>query len=197
MANFARRGIIPAEHIKARVTVPQLLEFYGVKITRNGRCACPIHNGKDPNMAVKEGYYKCFRCGSSGTVIDLQMALSGHSFNEAINDLDGMFRLGLGSNKPSDLVRSRFVLAERKERQRAEASTLEWNKKQYDLLCQVRRLRADSGRDCSRLDEALDRLYTYDSTKRIPAASIIAESVGCVDELVVIVFAESQQNNSG
>ena len=192
-----RPGIIIAEAVKERVTVPQLLGYYGVKVGRGRRCACPIHHGKNLNMAISDRSYKCYKCGSSGTVIDLQMALSGHGFKEALSDLDSMFHLGLASHKPSDIIRSEMILFERKGRQRIEAANLAWNRKQYDILVQIRRMRDRAGKDCTELDAALDDLLAFDEKTRIPSAATIADATGCNEEMVVMMIAGLATDDGG
>ncbi|MDD3411530.1 MAG: CHC2 zinc finger domain-containing protein [Eubacteriales bacterium] len=77
--------------LKTEIPVSAVLARYGVAPDRNGRCACPIHHGHDRNMRVKEHSYKCFVCGSSGTVLDLVMAMEDCTLDEAARRLAERF----------------------------------------------------------------------------------------------------------
>lgn len=92
-----------ADLIKNSLTMHRMLEFYGFDI-RHERIPCPFHNGKDRNLAFKDGYYKCFVCGESGDLIDFEMKYFHLDFQGAIRQLDRDFHLGLNlelRDKPS------------------------------------------------------------------------------------------------
>ena len=186
--------MIPAELIKERVTVPMLLEQYGVKPNRSGRCRCPIHNGHDYNMAVKERSYRCFVCGSSGTVIDLQMALTGHTLDQAVEDLNSLFGLGLANHKRSASIAAEMLRYDRAERRRMEQAVKEWNDRQYDAIAKARRLRWERGGDCDEIDAALDAL---DFTEPIPHAATLAMNHGLVRELVEVTHGTVRPDDAG
>ncbi|XBX05512.1 CHC2 zinc finger domain-containing protein [Enterocloster clostridioformis] len=70
------------EAVKQSVPTRQAAEHYGIKVSRNGMCACPFHNDKNPSMKVDRRFY-CFGCGATGDVIDFASRLHGISGREA------------------------------------------------------------------------------------------------------------------
>ena len=56
------------QEIKEHLTARQVVEYYGLKVGRNGMVCCPFHNDKHPSMKIDKGYY-CFGCGAHGDVI--------------------------------------------------------------------------------------------------------------------------------
>ena len=67
-----------AEEIKARLTMHQVVEYYGFQVGRSGFIKCPFHQG-DHTASLKiypgSGGWHCFGCNSGGTVIDFVMRL--------------------------------------------------------------------------------------------------------------------------
>lgn len=180
--------MILAELVKDAVTVPMLLDRYGVRV-RGGRCACPVHHGKDSNMVVKDKWYRCFRCGSSGTVIDLQMALSGSDFAAAVRELDALFGLNLEPKKPSDSIKAHLAIADRKKAKADRARNKERNDTQYSLLCYLRRWLAAQGKDIAALDRLLDYYQPYNDDDILPDAFRAAALIGLRDEMEVMMLA--------
>lgn len=181
--------MILAELVKDRVTVPMLLETYGVKVDRGGRCACPIHNGKDRNMSVKDKWFRCFRCNVSGTVIDLQMALSGSDFPTAVRELDELFGLGLEPKKPSEALRARLRMADRRVQKTEAQKQHEHNVYNYTLLCYLRRWLAEHGKDFTALDKVLDYYQPHDDRDKVPDAFKAARLLGLQQEMEVMMIA--------
>lgn len=83
-----------AKKIKEMVKFPELLNRYGFTV-KNGRMACPIHKGKNPNFGVKDDFCHCFKCDWSGDIIDFTKDYFGISFAEACQKLNDDFFLGL------------------------------------------------------------------------------------------------------
>lgn len=103
-----------AEIVKAAITVPQMLEFYGFD-TRHKRMKCPIHNGKDQNFSYKEHIWKCFVCGAGGDVIAFIQAYFGLSFMDAVKKLNYDFKLGLPIGEKPTLRQRRNIEAAQKK----------------------------------------------------------------------------------
>lgn len=60
----------------------------------NGRGKCPIHKGKNEHsLSIKGNYYRCFSCGSCGSVINFLSDIKGISYSQAIVELAGMCNL--------------------------------------------------------------------------------------------------------
>jgi len=79
---------IDIDHLKAGVTIAEILDDFGIPHKRS-RCACPIHNGSNPNsFSFKEQYYRCHSCQEHGDVIDLIKVLLGtNDFLDAVKYL--------------------------------------------------------------------------------------------------------------
>lgn len=90
-----------AEEIKARVSVPDALDFYNVGTGRHNRIPCPIHRGADANFAYTDKVYHCWTCGAKGDVITLVCELFGLKFSQAVMKLNSDFMLGLSVKKPT------------------------------------------------------------------------------------------------
>lgn len=58
--------------IKDQLTLTQVAEKFNVgTLTENGRCDCPFCFGTKSMKTTRDQYFKCFKCGSSGSVFDL------------------------------------------------------------------------------------------------------------------------------
>lgn len=55
---------------------------------KRGRCACPIHGGKNPiSFEVKNNYARCYSCGWHGDAIAFLMDTQGKDFPDAVRSL--------------------------------------------------------------------------------------------------------------
>ena len=66
------------EAVKQSVTTRQAAEHYGIRVGRNGMCACPFHDDKNPSMKV-DWRFHCFGCQADGDVIDFVSRLENVS----------------------------------------------------------------------------------------------------------------------
>ena len=109
-----------AEDIKDRLTMRDVLEFYGFQTDRSGFIKCPFHSG-DHTASLKiydgTGGFHCFGCGAHGSVIDFVMKLFGLNFKQAVLRINLDFHLGLTSSRPDKLAYSK-ALEERREEQK-------------------------------------------------------------------------------
>lgn len=124
--------------IKQSVSAVQAADALGLNPDRYGRCACPIHGGKDRNMRLytgERGYY-CYVCHASGDATDLVAHVHGCTLRDAVAWMDGTFGLGLGFSQQTDEKRIRAAreAASRRRREREQeekdrADTLEtWHR---------------------------------------------------------------------
>ena len=115
--------------IRQTVSAVQAAGALGLQPDRYGRCACPIHGGKDRNMKLfdgERGYY-CFVCHSGGDVLDLVQNVNGCNLKDAAVWLDGAFGLGLNigaAEKKERTDTARRKVAERKLRQAVEQDSV-------------------------------------------------------------------------
>ena len=120
-----------ADEIKSRLTMPQVLDYYGIERNRANRIRCVLHNGQDFNCGVKDHYIHCFVCGQSADVIKFVQVYFGLDFQSAISKLNDDFRLGLPIGKKIDrrkqlemnrqaFMRNRETNAKKAEQERLE-----------------------------------------------------------------------------
>lgn len=76
--------------VKARISVREAAERYGLEVKRGGMVCCPFHGDRHPSMKVDERYY-CFACHETGDVIDFVSKLFGIGKWEAVRKLAGDF----------------------------------------------------------------------------------------------------------
>lgn len=84
-----------ANEIKSRLTMPQVLNYYGIERNRANRIRCVLHNGQDFNCGIKDHYIHCFVCGQSADAIKFVQVYFGLDFQSAISKLNDDFCLGL------------------------------------------------------------------------------------------------------
>jgi hypothetical protein len=119
-----------ANEIKSRLTMPQVLDYYGIERNRANRIRCVLHNGQDFNCGIKDHYIHCFVCGQSADAIKFVQVYFGLDFQSAISKLNDDFCLGLPIGQRVSL-RQRYEMQQRqeaiqaeKERQQAELDRL-------------------------------------------------------------------------
>ena len=140
-----------ADEIKSRLTMQQVLDYYGIERNRANRIRCVLHNGQDFNCGIKDHYIHCFVCGQSADVIKFVQVYFCLDFQSAISKLNDDFKLGLPIGKKIDrrtqleinkaaFERKRKIEAEKKRREQIEnaywAAFDEWkrlddNKRNY------------------------------------------------------------------
>ena len=110
-----------AEEIKARLTMQEVVEYYGFQVGRSGFIKCPFHQG-DNTASLKvypgSGGWHCFGCNAGGTVIDFVMRLFNLNFKQAVLRLNADFHLGLTTSRPDRVARSEALEARREEQRR-------------------------------------------------------------------------------
>ena len=90
-----------ASEIKERLTLPEIARHYGFTPNRQGRMPCPFHNGKDPNLGLKDRYYNCFVCGAKGDAIKFVQELFGLNFSDTISKINSDFSLARNETTPA------------------------------------------------------------------------------------------------
>lgn len=132
-----------ADEIKSRVPMPVLLSRYGFEV-RNGRIPCPLHNGRDWNCGVKNGYIHCFVCGESADQISFVQKYFGLSFSDATAKINEDFALGLPIGRKltnsERIEASRRSFIRRKEIERREAERREVEGDFWNAFDEARRI---------------------------------------------------------
>src|ERR1017187_2093880 len=84
-------------HMKPAYTPGQIAAYYGTrapKLHQRGnewRGPCPLHEGHDDNFAVRSetGEWYCHsQCQRGGSMVDLEMGLTGDAFKYAAAEVD-------------------------------------------------------------------------------------------------------------
>lgn len=101
------------EEIKSRITIKDILSYYGYNEGRRMRTACPLHHGKNNNFCYTDSVYHCWVCGAKGDAITLVMELFGIQYRQALIKINTDFNLGLTSKKPT--YRERLLMREDKK----------------------------------------------------------------------------------
>ena len=75
---FSRKGagLKLFEAVKEAVTARNAVEYYGIKVGRNGMAVCPFHPDKNPSTKLDKRYH-CFACQADGDVIDFGLSGGG------------------------------------------------------------------------------------------------------------------------
>lgn len=81
--------------IKERVSLRELVKFYGLDVDRGGFACCPFHNERNPSFKVYEDHYHCFGCGEHGDHVDFVQKLYGITNIEAAKKISHDLGLGL------------------------------------------------------------------------------------------------------
>jgi DNA primase len=86
-----------AEHIKESVDIKQVLKSEGFTVDARGKCACPVHQGKDKNFSIKNGIGTCWSAcgGKSWDAIGLLMELRKFTYPEALEEMARIGRINV------------------------------------------------------------------------------------------------------
>ena len=96
------------DEIKTRVSAKEAAQYYGIDINRHGKAHCIWHSpDRHPSLSFKDGFCKCFTCGSGGSSIDVTMQLFDMTAAEAADKLNADFHLGLEGceSVPAPIIR--------------------------------------------------------------------------------------------
>lgn len=178
--------------IKQSVSAVQAADALGLNPDRYGRCACPIHNGKDRNMKLfggEKGFY-CYVCHAGGDAADLVRQVHGCSLREAASWLDSTFGLGLDINRPTDEKRVQAVREavkrRRREREQAErdrAATLETWHRTLTVTIQVD----------DEIERTRPRKYSEDFSDAFCAALAAREELRLINEELTDMVCENEE----
>ncbi|MCH5147612.1 MAG: hypothetical protein J1F61_06415 [Clostridiales bacterium] len=131
MCNDARERILQS------LNITEIIEHYAdITIDRQHRCACPIHGGKNRNLAIypKTNSFYCFTCGAGGDLIKFVAKLYDITYADAMKKLDGDYNLGTFERQHKTYATIAKEQAQRKRKQREAAAFRDYQLFSYDLL---------------------------------------------------------------
>lgn len=122
-----------ADEIKQRVSMIEMLQYYGIETNRSNFCRCPFHQEKSASFKAypgTRGFY-CYGCHESGSVIDFVIKFFGLHFCDAIKKINEDFSLGLpigeklDRRKQLEMNRQSFIRKREMNAKKAEQERLE------------------------------------------------------------------------
>ncbi len=117
-----------AAAIHETVTMDEVIAEYAPQLpTRNHRCPCPFHNGRDYNFSYTRYGYKCFVCGVSGDVVTFVKEVCELSTRvDAMKRLNADLRLNLPIDGTINASQSAEMALRRKQAEEKQAAETEW-----------------------------------------------------------------------
>ena len=86
--DLKRRAI----EIKKAVSLADIIRHYSINVKKE-KARCPFHDDKNPSMAVKSTYWKCYPCNIGGTQIDFVMKMENLDFKGACQFIEETFNI--------------------------------------------------------------------------------------------------------
>ena len=110
---------IPGEIVDS-VSMADICERYGIRVSRTGFISCPFHSEKTPSLKIYEGNkgFYCFGCGKSGNIIAFVMSYFSIDFKTALMKLNYDFSLNLPLERKMTLREKQHFDRKGKERKR-------------------------------------------------------------------------------
>lgn len=87
--------IDPFDHIRQTLDIEEVAKRYGLEVNLHHKMLCLWHSDSHPSLSFKNGRYRCFACGASGTALDIVMKLFDLEPLEAVKKINTDFGLGL------------------------------------------------------------------------------------------------------
>ena len=130
-----------SEQIKSAITMPQLLQGYGLQFSREKFMCCPFHNEKTASFKVYEKDYHCFGCGAHGDVIAFVMQYFNLTFPQAILKICSDFGIyaDFKQNKIPKVEADRI----RKEREQKQAEKEKKRQEYFEKAAEFRQVQSD------------------------------------------------------
>lgn len=103
--------------LKQSITMRQLAEYHGIKVSKDGFCICPFHAEKTGSMKIYPGTkgWHCFgACQEGGDIIAFEMKYSGLEFEDTCHNIATMF--GIQLHDPEELSREKKAEIRKKYR---------------------------------------------------------------------------------
>ena len=133
--------------ISESVTMPEILQVYGIQEGKHGRIACPIHGGHNKSsFSYNDHQFQCFNCGAKGGVLQFVKAYIECDFEKALEEINQHFRLWSiedESQRPSliERMQRKEIRRKREENEKIKVSKV-LNKEK--LILELHRLMGNS-----------------------------------------------------
>lgn len=120
------------DEIKNKISMKELLSYYGIEINKRGFIKCPFHQEKTASVKIYDGDkgFYCFGCGAGGDVIDFVQQYFNLNFKQALVKINQDFNLGLPIN--DEISQSKKIEIEKRAYKRKQQI-----KKQKEAIKQV------------------------------------------------------------
>ncbi|MDE6182474.1 MAG: hypothetical protein K2F59_04645 [Eubacteriales bacterium] len=124
------------EKVKEEISMIDLINYLGIKTTKNNYIVCPFHKEKTASLKIYEKSYYCFGCQSNGTVIDFIKNYMGLNTLESTEYLAKAFRVSIKKMT----IREQYAYEKAKKEQRDNKRFDKWVKKAFDILLDYHRI---------------------------------------------------------
>lgn len=113
-----------------------ILRYSETEVDRHNRCACPLHNGINHNLAVypKTNSFYCFNCGAGGDLIKFVSLYLNISYHEAMQKIDRDYNLGIFKNRHKTYNAVAKETAKLNKKHKEKQSYMAWQQFSYCLL---------------------------------------------------------------
>lgn len=128
------------DEIKSRVAMRDVLDYYGVHPVRGTNIyCCPFHQDKKPSANIIKNCEKfhCFSCQWTGDIFDVVQYFEKCDQKQAMRILDDRYNLGL--YKQLTHKEKLEIARKQRERERAKAEKLAWEKFEKDTRHEILR----------------------------------------------------------
>lgn len=124
------------------ITIRDITNRYGIKITNN-MCKCPFgHNDSSPSMKIydKTNSFYCFACHSTGDAIKFVQLLYGLNFQQAMEKINDDFQLGLSTKSTYNKEQIIRLQKEKEIQKKKERLQKEKDNENFIKICNLRRI---------------------------------------------------------
>ena len=164
--------------LKHSVTMRQLAEYHGIKVSRDGFCICPFHAEKTGSMKIyprSKGWHCFGACQEGGDIIAFEMKYSGLEFEDACKTIAAMFGIALHDTTNLDPEKKADIRKKYKQVQEAQERQEEHTRHLKELLAEASK--------ALRFWETLAKASTPLSTLQAQAFNEIPKIQGIYDHL--------------
>ena len=78
--------------LKSRITMPEVLDMYGIKLPRSKKISCLFHEEKTASLHIYEDHCYCYGCGAFGDILEFVSRMEGINKFQAYRWLGGEIR---------------------------------------------------------------------------------------------------------